>query len=132
MSYIADSYIPIKGEMYMPGEKIPDDLPESTISWLLKAKAIHRVALAVTKDNLPAANPVNAQPENTREEEDAEPEGDPEEDLDDREAEDEPVPEIDVMDGIVQEAKEESAGSTKKPGRPKKEAKSGTKGAKKG
>ena len=105
MSYIADSYVPIKGEMYMPGEKIPDDLPESTINWLLKAKAIHRVAFAGTKDNLPATQPVNVQPEDVQAEEDAGPEADLEDAPEDEKAEDEPVPEIDVMAGIVQDSK---------------------------
>ena len=100
--YIANHYVPINGRMYMKGERIPDGLPEEKLNWLLKAEAVHEVALpsapveAEKETELPAEEPDTAEPE-------TEAGPPPEEEVD----EDAEAPEIDVMAGIVQDDPEE-------------------------
>lgn len=95
MSYIANHYVSIDGEMFMAGEVIPEGLPEEKISWLMKAGAIHKVAPASV-----AGEPEDdgeEEPEDMQTDEETEPEDDG-----GVEPEDEPAPEIDAMAGIVQ------------------------------
>lgn len=111
MPYIADNYVTINNELYNPGERIPDGLPEDTVRWFLEAGAVHGEASA------PAAeNPPDEKPEGREE---AEPPGKPG-DAPDGEPEDEAdgaVPEINVMEGLVQGAEETPEKPAKKPER---------------
>ena len=90
--YIATTYI---GTDYMPGETLPDSLPQEFIERLLKSGAVQSAA-----PNDMAAAPV--EPANPQEEDmpDDEPHGSG---MADVEIVEEEVPEIDVMDGIVRD-----------------------------
>ena len=80
MSYVANHYVKVNGIRYARGECLPDNLPDETVEWLVKAGAIQEIALAFSNES------DSAQIE--------EPVEDPE------------APEIDVMDGIVDDSQE--------------------------
>lgn len=104
MPYIAKHYVTVNGEMYMAGEKIPDDLPKEKIEWYLKAGAICKAAPIDAPDSGNTAT----EPPNTEGAEDTDvepqdvPEGENNAEEPDSETDDGPAPEIDVMAGIVQ------------------------------
>lgn len=116
--YIANHYI---GGRFTPGEIVPDDLPRKKLDWWLRSGAIREVAPdadpAEAPDNQPAlspAAPMTSPPEGETKAVEAEEETPEEaEDEIDEEAE---VPEIDIMDGLVQAEEEEP----KKPARTRK------------
>lgn len=88
MLYVAKHYTSINGTLYVEGEKIPNNLPEEKIKWLLSAGAIQRIAPVFYGDEEEQENTV---PDETQTSEDTEETESDEENL-----------EIDVMDGIVQ------------------------------
>lgn len=118
--FIANRYVRVKGTLYKKGERIPDDLPEEKIAWLLESEAIHETAVisapttAEMIPELPADEADVSEPETV--------EGPPPEEEADEEAE---APEIDVMAGIVQgepenlEDPEEAEKASPKTGRKK-------------
>ena len=101
--FIANRYVRVKGTLYKKGERIPDDLPEEKIAWLLESEAIHETAVisapttAEMIPELPADEADVLEPETV---EDPRPEEEA-----DEEAE---APEIDAMAGIIQEEPEYS------------------------
>lgn len=109
--FIANRYVRAKGKLYKKGERIPDDMPEEKIKWLLESRAVRETA--------PISAPVITENETEFQAEEtdaAEPEteaGPPPEEETDEEVE---APEIDVMAGIVQE-KPEDPEEPKKPAR---------------
>lgn len=98
MPYVAKHYTSINGILYVEGEKIPDNLPEEKIKWLLSAGAIQRIAPVFGGDE---EEPENTNPNETQTSEDVEATED-----------DEEIPEIDVMDGIVQNTTESPSRKT--------------------
>ena len=121
--YIANHYI---GGRFTPGEIVPDDLPREKLDWWLRSGAIREVAPdaepAEAPDNQPSlspAAPLTSPPEGeTKEAIEAEVEAmeEAEEEAEDEIDEEAEVPEIDIMDGLVQAEEEEP----KKPARTRK------------
>lgn len=107
MPYVAKHYTSINGTLYVEGEKIPDNLPEEKIKWLLSAGAIQRIAPVFGGDE---EKPENTTHDETQTSEDAE-ETEETEDAEETEN-DEEIPEIDVMDGIVQNTTESPSRKT--------------------
>ncbi len=104
MPYVAKHYTSINGILYVEGEKIPDNLPEEKIKWLLSAGAIQKIAPVFGGDE---EKPENTNPDETQTSEDAKETEDSEETGNDEE-----IPEIDVMDGIVQNTTESPSRKT--------------------
>lgn len=89
--YKAKCYVRCKGKTYEPGECIPDGLTSEAIEWLSNAGAIEEVAPAAPASD---PEPVYAMAIQV-------PEDFPE--VDDTETVEEAAPEINVMDGVVQD-----------------------------
>lgn len=88
--YIATTYI---GGAYTPGEILPDDFLEEKLAWLIEAGAVRKAESAPSMPDFEPEAMVEAEA----------PQEEPEADTNEID-EEENAPEIDVMDGIVQNA----------------------------
>lgn len=99
--YIAKHYVNVNGEIYMKGEKLPDDLPEEKIAWYKKTGAI--------EETVPVLDAEESENTELDEEEAEENECEmmPAPEVPDEEESDEDMDskalEIDVMAGVIQE-----------------------------
>lgn len=127
--YIAQKYI---GNDYTPGEVLPDDLPREFIERLLNAGAIRKTApdpvIPDAEEPLPPDEEETQAADMPRDEVHPEPES--ESDEDEIAEEDEVAPEIDAMDGIVQNDAEPKDAPGKKTAAKKPAAKKTTGGRK--
>lgn len=111
MSYIANHYVSVNGEMYMAGEKIPEGLPPEKIKWFLKTGTIREFIPAETQNGASESENSHTEMQNTQKAKDVlEPQNAQESrnsaEEPDHGQEDEPdeisAPEIDTMAGIIQ------------------------------
>ena len=113
--YIVDHYVRVDKDVLKKGDRLPENVPEEKIKWLLKAGAIHKVAPAAQPDEeedaLTYGLPVDPESEQISEEEmDEAPLQESEMDTGDEEEDDfgEEDTEVDVMAGIVTEKEDDS------------------------